>query len=62
MLVLMVLKRYTAIKSGDIIANTAWAVYNVCDGLYIILIMRAMTVGSNLIAYIKRRKELSKNR
>ena len=39
---------------------TAWAVYNICSGLYIILIMRAMTVASNVIAYVKRKKELSK--
>lgn len=48
------------LRVGNIIANTAWAVYNVCDGLYIILIMRAMTIGSNLIAYINRTRELSK--
>lgn len=46
------------LRVGNIIANTAWAIYNICTGLYIILIMRFMTVGSNLIAYIKRRYEL----
>lgn len=49
------------LRIGNIIANSAWAIYNFCDGLYIILIMRAMTIASNLIAYIKRRYELSKN-
>lgn len=48
------------IRIGNIIANTAWAIYNVCTGLYIILIMRVMTIGSNLIAYIKRKDELYK--
>ena len=47
------------IRIGNIIANTAWAAYNICTGLYIILIMRFITIGSNLIAYIKRKNELS---
>lgn len=41
------------LRIGNIIANLAWAVYNICCGLYIVLIMRAITVGSNFIAYIK---------
>ena len=41
------------IRVGNIIANFAWAIYNVCTGLYIVLIMRAITILSNLIAYIK---------
>lgn len=48
------------LRIGNIIANTAWAIYNICNGLYIILIMRIMTIISNLSAYIKRKKELSK--
>lgn len=48
------------LRIGNIIANSAWAIYNVCDGLYIILIMRAMTIGSNLIAYVRRKKQLQK--
>ena len=48
------------LRIGNIIANTAWAVYNLCTGLYIILIMRVITVGSNFIAYIKRKNELLK--
>ena len=48
------------LRIGNIIANTLWAIYNVCCGLYIILIMRAITITSNLVAYIKRKIELSK--
>lgn len=48
------------LRIGNIVANTAWAVYNIYSGLYIILIMRAMTITSNFIAYIRRKKELSK--
>lgn len=47
------------LRIGNIIANAAWAIYNICGGLYIILIMRAITIGSNLIAYIKRKKSLN---
>lgn len=46
------------LRVGNIIANTAWAIYNVCGGLYIILIMRAITITSNTVAYIKRKNEL----
>lgn len=46
------------LRIGNIISNAIWAVYNICTGLYIILIMRAITVISNLIAYIRRKKEL----
>ena len=46
------------IRVGNVIANTAWAIYNMIGGLYIILIMRAMTIGSNLIAYVNRKIEL----
>ena len=45
---------------GNIISNTAWTVYNIYNGLYILLIMRSMTIGSNAIAYIRikrKRKE-----
>lgn len=49
------------LRIGNIVANAAWAIYNICDGLYIILIMRGMTIGSNLIAYIRRKKEVSRN-
>ena len=44
------------IRIGNIIANIAWAIYNICTGLYIVLIMRIITVLSNLIAYIKYNK------
>ena len=46
------------LRIGNIIANTAWGAYNVCNGLYIILIMRFMTIGSNVIAYIKMKRQL----
>ena len=46
------------LRIGNIISNAIWAVYNICTGLYIILIMRAITVISNLVAYIRRKKEL----
>ena len=46
------------LRVGNIIANTAWAVYNIYNGLYIILIMRSMTIGSNAIAYIRRKRNL----
>ena len=46
------------LRIGNIIANTAWGAYNVCNGLYIILIMRFMTIGSNMIAYIKMKRQL----
>lgn len=49
------------LRIGNIVANTAWAIYNICGGLYIILIMRVITIMSNAIAYIKRRKELTVN-
>lgn len=42
------------IRIGNIIANILWAVYNIATGLYIILIMRVITITSNIIAYIKR--------
>ena len=45
------------LRIGNIIANTAWGIYNICNGLYIILIMRAMAIASNWIAYIKRKKQ-----
>ena len=47
------------IRIGNIIANTLWGVYNIATGLYIVLIMRAMTIISNIVAYI-RRKQLAK--
>ena len=46
------------LRIGNIIANTVWAVYNIYNGLYIILIMRSMTIGSNAIAYIRRKRNL----
>ena len=48
------------LRIGNIIANILWGIYNICCGLYIILIMRAITITSNLVAYIKRKNELSK--
>ena len=48
------------IRIGNIIANTAWAIYNLYTGLYIILIMRFITITSNFIAYIKRKNELTR--
>lgn len=39
------------LRVGNIIANTAWAVYNFLGGLYIVLIMRLITAASNFIAY-----------
>jgi len=48
------------LRIGNIIANTAWAIYNICNGLYIILIMRAITIASNWIAYIKRKNNFVK--
>lgn len=48
------------LRIGNIVANTAWAVYNIYSGLYIILIMRFMTIGSNLIAYIRRKRRIAK--
>ena len=48
------------IRIGNIIANTLWAIYNIATGLYIVLIMRAMTIISNIVAYIRRRKQLAK--
>ncbi len=46
------------LRIGNIIANTAWGIYNMCDGLYVILIMRVMTIGSNFVAYVRRKKQL----
>ena len=48
------------LRVGNILANTAWAVYNIATGLYIVLIMRAITIISNIIAYEKRRNEITK--
>lgn len=48
------------IRIGNIIANILWGVYNIATGLYIVLIMRAMTIISNIVAYIRRRKQLAK--
>lgn len=48
------------LRVGNIISNTVWAIYNIYTGLYIILIMRAITIGSNCIGFIKH--ELEKNR
>ena len=41
------------LRVGNIIANTAWAIYNIISGLYIIIIMRIITIVSNLIAYAR---------
>lgn len=49
------------LRVGNIIANTVWAIYNVYTGLYIILIMRAITIGSNFIAFIKFELEKRRN-
>ena len=49
------------IRVGNIISNLTWGIYNICTGLYIVLIMRAITVLSNLIAYIKYSKKYNKN-
>lgn len=48
------------LRVGNIIANILWAIYNACTGLYIILIMRFMTIMSNVIGYIKRSYELKR--
>lgn len=48
------------LRVGNIIANAAWAIYNIATGLYIVLIMRAITILSNMIAYEKRRNEMVK--
>lgn len=48
------------LRIGNIISNTAWAVYNIYNGLYILLIMRSITIGSNAIAYIRRKNILYK--
>ena len=45
------------IRVGNIISNFLWGIYNICNGLYIILIMRLITIFSNLIAYIKYSKK-----
>ena len=49
------------IRVGNIVSNLTWGIYNICTGLYIVLIMRAITVLSNLIAYIKYSKKYNKN-
>lgn len=49
------------IRIGNIIANSLWAIYNIATGLYIVLIMRVMTIISNMMAYIKRSKQLKYN-
>ena len=49
------------LRIGNIIANIAWAMYNIYGGLYIILIMRGTTIISNSIAYIKRKNKLQQN-
>lgn len=46
------------IRIGNVIANAAWGVYNLCTGLYIITIMRIIIIVSNVTAYIKRKNEL----
>ena len=48
------------IRIRNIIANILWAVYNIATGLYIILIMRVITIMSNIIAYIKRNEYILK--
>ena len=48
------------LRIGNIVANISWGIYNICCGLYIILIMRAITITSNIVAYIRRKKELEK--
>lgn len=48
------------IRIGNIIANLLWAIYNIATGLYIVLIMRAMTIISNVVAYIRRKRQLAK--
>lgn len=46
------------LRIGNIVANTAWAIYNICGGLYIIIIMRCITIVSNMIAYIRRNRQI----
>lgn len=48
------------LRKGNIIANTLWAIYNIYNGLYIIFAMRILTVISNALAFINRKKELDK--
>ena len=46
------------LRIGNIISNMVWAVYNIYNGLYILLIMRSITISSNAIAYIRRKRDL----
>lgn len=46
------------IRIGNIIANILWSVYNIFTGLYIVLIMRVITITSNMIAYIRRNEDI----
>lgn len=49
------------IRVGNIVANLIWALYNICTGLYIVFIMRAITVLVNSIAFIKYSKNNKKS-
>ncbi len=48
------------LRVGNIIANTLWAIYNLYNNLYIIFAMRIITIGSNIVAYNNRKRELNK--
>ena len=41
------------LRVGNLIANVLWAIYNIYTGLYIVLIMRFITIASNGIALVK---------
>ena len=41
------------LRAGNVVANTAWAIYNIVNGLYIASISRFITIAVNGAAYIK---------
>lgn len=46
-------KNTQELRIGNIIANSLWLIYNLVVGLYIVMIMRFITVIMNIIAYNK---------
>lgn len=41
------------LRIGNIIANSLWFIYNVITGLYLIALVRLITIGVNSIQYSK---------
>ena len=41
------------LRIGNIIANSAWFIYNIVTGLYLVAAVRLVTIAANSIQYSK---------